>query len=100
MSDEDHMRSEIARMQMKGDELTDEVTRYLRKQNIKFSKCVSLVHHYCDCNMGASSLGGRGETWKEVERKSLHAHLINLNSVSSTPCSSLGVELSQRYWSL
>lgn len=44
MSDEDHMRSEIARMQMKGDELTDEVTRYLTKQNIKFSKCVSLVH--------------------------------------------------------
>ena len=28
MSDEDRMRSEIARMQMRGDELTDQVTRY------------------------------------------------------------------------
>ena len=28
MSDEDHMRSEITRMQMRGDELTDQVCTY------------------------------------------------------------------------
>ena len=37
MSDEDRMRSEIARMQMRGDELTDQVRTY-------YTHCIYCTH--------------------------------------------------------